>query len=110
MGATRALLTIRFGESTVYVNDKALAVHYIDSLIGATAVSRDDDIEGRTEAVRACLTAQKSLNKVTGVTHANLGTALRDCWHTVSKIEWNAIRRLQRKGNSAKHDWEEQDC
>ena len=99
MGATRALVTIKYADGRlVYINDAALAQRAVDSAAGpptepcASQAGAGDEVSQRLATVEAALRVQSEL-AVNGQPLPCLSAAIR------------ALRLLNGAANSAKHQW-----
>eukprot|EP00445_Apocalathium_hangoei_P003826 CAMPEP_0203856582 /NCGR_PEP_ID=MMETSP0359-20131031/10255_1 /ASSEMBLY_ACC=CAM_ASM_000338 /TAXON_ID=268821 /ORGANISM="Scrippsiella Hangoei, Strain SHTV-5" /LENGTH=268 /DNA_ID=CAMNT_0050773207 /DNA_START=77 /DNA_END=880 /DNA_ORIENTATION=+ len=112
MGGSRALVTCRRADGTMfYVNDKEIAMHLV-ALIAAPRPPVDDvavfvpaAVASRTEVVETALEAQRLICDLTGQTHHNLGVAALHARDRLPPDLSKAARRLRRLANDAKHDW-----
>uniref|UniRef100_A0A7S2MXF7 Uncharacterized protein n=1 Tax=Zooxanthella nutricula TaxID=1333877 RepID=A0A7S2MXF7_9DINO len=104
-GAPRArasVVVVRPCGDVVYVNDPALAEHFLGQLACA---SPGQDLEARSLVVASSLAVHRDLNEVSGVTSHNLGLAAAAAAPRLSLAEARAVRSLRRKANAAKHQW-----
>lgn len=64
-------------------------------------------LEWRVQAQRKALAAHDAMNKLTGSTHHNLGTATKAAVEAkaIDAEQANALRRVRRKANRARHTW-----
>ena len=100
MGATRACLTIKVRDQTIYVNERSIAEKFLQGFhppdcksAYARAAVPTDEITQRVATIEAGLRVQHAL--AAGSTITPLSSAIR------------ALRQLNRATNDAKHEWEE---
>jgi len=104
MGGHRAALVVkRPSGDQIFVNDKSLAEFFLGRV--ANAGYQVGMVEDRADVVAASLAAQCELGFVNGEPSHCLGTALCRARGKLPRGAWQALRRLNRAANEAKHCW-----
>ena len=107
MGATRALITIKRGDTTIYVNDRALAADYLAKITPAEGgTPGGDEVDTRAELQRAALDAHQALNQLNKQPSHNLGLATAQAWERLTGAERKALVSVRKKSNAARHNWQ----
>lgn len=111
MGATRALLTIRHANgSTSYVNDKGLAEQYLKDVVmhslDTLSTNAADDVASRADISNVTLAARDMLNRINEKPSHFFGDALRHARSVLPPDVTQALSKLQKLSNTAKHDWQ----
>ena len=107
MGATRALITIKRGDTTIYVNDRALAADYLAKITPAEGgTPGGEEVESRAELQRAALDAHQALNQLNKQPSHNLGLATAQAWGRLTGAERKALVPVRKKSNAARHNWQ----
>jgi len=106
MGGHRAALVVkRPSGDQIFVNDTSLAEFYLGRV--ADAGYQPGMVEDRADVVAAALAAQCDLGAINGGPSHCLGTALCRARGKLPRGAWQALRRLNRAANDAKHCWPE---